>query len=133
MHRRSSTESGFVDLVVLLAVTALLVATVLPTLASAVTALELQQALDARAFAVARAASRTGVAPPTMIMVAHHQVTVTMAGSFAGCATVTITLSTTARVGVGLLAQSVGLKAIASAPNGAYDRPDALGADCGAA
>jgi len=131
MRPHSSTESGLVDLVVLLAVTALLLATVLPMLGSAVAALGLEQTLEARAFAVARAASRSATAPPPAIMVADHRVAVTMVGSFAGCATVTVTLTTTTHLGVGLLSQPVNLSATASAPNGAYDRPDARGADCG--
>jgi hypothetical protein len=133
MRRRSSIESGLVDLVVLVAVAALLIATVLPTLISAVGALELKQALEARAFALARTASRSGIAPPPVLVLAGHRLSVQMAGSFAGCAAVTVTLSTTVVVGPGLLGTPVTLSATASAPNGAYDRPDPEGADCGAA
>lgn len=132
MRPHSSTEHGFVDMLVLLAVAALLLAAVLPTLVTAVNALQLQETLTGRAFALARRTSRSEEPPPRTLSVAGHDVSVSMAGSYVGCSAVVITLTTTVAIGIGPLASPVTLRATAAAPNGAYDRPNPMGADCGA-
>jgi hypothetical protein len=128
------TESGFIDLIVMIAVTAVLLVVLLPFGITAARLVAIKQTYAEAAYNLARRAVLVGSLPPTSELVDGYPTTVTTTGSLSGCSSLTVSLNATVTLSVlpvpGALAFTEPLHAAATVPTNAYLTPDSQGWDC---